>query len=536
MSILQGCSCQTWNNFWGNGPVKPGCEKKLFFDKDCKLATTKPAPVKSAPKVTPKPKSKPVAKPVQTQKTIATTSCGPASVTMDYPCQNCSIIRLDKVMPSEVLLNSPFDYSIKVTNVTDMIVANVVVKEHIPGNLSIKETNPSANKDGDFLVWNLGTFAPKQSKQIIISGTAANIDCIKTCAAVTYILPACANVKVVQPALRLEKIAPAEALLCDPIPVKFIITNTGTGSAKNVKIEDVLPTGLETADGKNSLIFDAGTLASGQSRQFSATLHAIKTGEYVNEASASSSSGLKATAQAATIVRQAVLTITKTAPKTQYLGRSVSYGITVSNKGDAPAEDLVVEDQLPRGAKLLSISDGGKAVDGKIKWNLGTLAKGKARKLSVKVMPQTAGTFTNTVSAVAECAGSVKAYAKTVVAGIPAVLLEVVDLSDPIEVGNQTTYVITATNQGTAADKDISIVCTLEDNEKLISVSGSTRGTLKGNKITFAPLRSLAPKAQASWRVVVEAAKAGDVRFKVSMNTKNLDRPVEETEATRLYK
>jgi hypothetical protein len=75
----------------------------------------------------------------------------------------------------------------------------------------------------------------------------------------------------------------------------------------------------------------------------------------------------------------------------------------------------------------------------------------------------------------------------------------------------------------------------LEDTMSYISSSGATNGTLDGSTVTFAKLPSLAPKAKTSWKVVVKAAKAGDVRFKVSMNSDQLTRDVEETEATNFY-
>lgn len=519
--VLSGCySCKSYHSFWGTGPVEPGCEEKFFFDKDCR-------PIAKAP-------AKPTPAPVK-PKTVPVSECGPSTVSRGYPCEGCGIIQLNKTMPSEVQLNAPFDYTIKVTNVTDMTVVNVVVTENIPGNLNIKNANPAATKDGGKLVWKLGTFAPKQSKRITVSGMATNTECIKTCASATYIVPACANVKVVQPKLQLKKTAPAEVLLCDPIPVKFVVTNSGSGSARNVKIEDTLPAGLRTAEGRSKLVFDAGTLATGQSRQFSTTLKASKTGKYVNKAVASSAGGLRVESETTTIVRQPVLAISKTGPEKRYLGRSVAYEITVTNKGDAPAKNLVLEDQLPLGVKFVSASNGGKAVAGKVRWNLRTIMPNRSRKVSVTLMPDRAGTLTNTVSATATCAEGVRASVKTTVAGIPAVLLEVIDIDDPIEIGGNTTYVITATNQGSSPGTNISIVCTLEDNEQYVSSSGATIGAIEGNTVTFAPLRSLAPKAKATWRVVVKAVKTGDVRFKVTMNTDQITRPVEETEATHLY-
>jgi uncharacterized repeat protein (TIGR01451 family) len=190
---------------------------------------------------------------------------------------------------------------------------------------------------------------------------------------------------------------------------------------------------------------------------------------------------------------------------------------------------------LPAGVDSIAVSGGGRLTAGKVVWNLGSLAPGASRKVTVKFTPKQAGIVTDTAIATATCAKGVSASAKTSIAGIPAVLLEVIDVIDPVEIGEQTTYVIVATNQGSAPGTNISIVCTLEDNEQYVSSSGATSGTVSGKTVTFAPLRSLAPKAKATWRVVIKAVKAGDVRFTVVMNTDQLTRPVQETESTHLY-
>jgi len=113
--------------------------------------------------------------------------------------------------------------------------------------------------------------------------------------------------------------------------------------------------------------------------------------------------------------------------------------------------------------------------------------------------------------------------------------MEVIDLEDPIEVGSRTTYLITVTNQGSAPDTNIRIVCALEDKIQYVSSGGATAGSIMGNTASFAPLHSLAPKARATWQVVVRGVRPGDVRFRVTMSSDQLTRPVEETEATHLY-
>ncbi|MEA3227398.1 MAG: hypothetical protein U9Q07_15715, partial [Planctomycetota bacterium] len=90
-------------------------------------------------------------------------------------------------------------------------------------------------------------------------------------------------------------------------------------------------------------------------------------------------------------------------------------------------------------------------------------------------------------------------------------------------------------NQGSAPATNIRITCILEDYVRYVSSAGATSGSIDGQTVRFLPLGTLAPKAEVAWRVVVEAVRAGDMRFKATMKMDELSRPVEETESTHLY-
>jgi len=245
---------------------------------------------------------------------------------------------------------------------------------------------------------------------------------------------------------------------------------------------------------------------------------------------------LQAESEAATIlVDKPVLGIVVSGPEKQYVGRAVTYDITVTNESDAPAKDTVVENAIPDDVKSMKATAGAKLSGKKIIWSLGTLAPRASQTVQVSFSPTREGVLLNNASATADCADAVAASAQTALKAIPAVLMEVIDVTDPVEVGTRTTYVITVTNQGSASSTNIQIVCNLEDNVRYISSSGSSTGTIEDGLLTFAPLERLAPKAKATWRVIVTAMKEGDTRFKTTMNADELSRPVEETEATRVY-
>jgi uncharacterized repeat protein (TIGR01451 family) len=145
------------------------------------------------------------------------------------------------------------------------------------------------------------------------------------------------------------------------------------------------------------------------------------------------------------------------------------------------------------------------------------------------------GMMRNVASVTATCSGTTQAEARTQVVGIPAILLETVDLEDPIEVGANETYQITVTNQGSADGTNIRVVCTLPAEMDYVRSDGPTRATAVGKTVTFAPLARLAPKAKAVYRVVAKGTKAGDVRFKVELNSDQMTSPASETESTHIY-
>jgi uncharacterized repeat protein (TIGR01451 family) len=230
-----------------------------------------------------------------------------------------------------------------------------------------------------------------------------------------------------------------------------------------------------------------------------------------------------------------ILAIQKTGPERQYIGRPVSYEITVSNRSNVVAKNAVVEDTIPNGVSTVKASAGAKLTGSKLVWELGTLEPNASANVKISYTPTAAGTFTDTATATAYCAEAVSTTIRTMVTGIPALLLEVVDVEDPVRVGTRATYMIRVENQGSATATNIRIACAMEDNVRYVSSAGATATSDEGQTIRFFPLANLAPKATAAWRVVVEAVRPGDVRFKAVMNVDQLTRPVEETESTFIY-
>jgi len=447
-----------------------------------------------------------------------------------------SAILLHQVMPGEVVRGADFDFSYHVSNLTDNPLQNVLVTLDSKSNLNISESQPSAASSDSDMVWALGDFAPKETKIIRLTGSADKVGQASDCITVSYNNYLCASLNVVEPSLALTKTATQRTLKCDEIVIRYVVTNTGTGSADGVTISDSLPNGIAMGNGSRNVSIPVGTLASGESKTFEVKAMASSTGTFKSAASASADNGLEANADATTTVVVAPeLAINSKCSDTQFLGRNMTFGYTIENTGNGDAADTTASATIPAGSSLVRSSDGGRVSGNHVVWDFGTLAAGAERDFSITVKASDAGSYTSSATANANCAESVSDSCTSGVKGIPAVLLEVVDITDPVEVGGQTTYVITVTNQGSAEDTNVRIVANLPAEQAYVGSTGTTAGTIAGQTITFSPVGTLEVGGQASWRITVRADGAGDVRFRLEMTSDNLTSPVIETEATNLY-
>ena len=454
-------------------------------------------------------------------------------------------IGITKTAPATAVVGEQFSYDITVTNPkTDLEVRDVNVTDALPEGVEYVSSSPAATVSGKNLSWNLGTLGPSGTSHILVTVKGLKTGDWRNCAVVaaesnSLKRDACANTVIKAAAIKIEKYAPADVLSCDPIPYRIVVRNPGDAIARDVRVVDQLPEGLRTAAGESRVEFPAFELGAGESREFTFDARATGSGTYTNTASVTSGS-LTDQASATTKVRTCTLTLVKKADRRDHkFGRPTVFTLTVGNTGDADAQNVVLEDQVPSGMEFVSATDGGAVSGSTLTWNLGTIAAGGSRTVSVTMTANTGGSFTNTATVRGTCCKDTSASELVEYTGISAILLEVVDSPDPIEIGGQTTYTITVTNQGTADDAKIVVAATLAPQQKLISVDTSgaqgVSNSVSGQKVTFAAAQILRPGEKLIYKLVVEAVGVGDVRFAVELNSDQLKTPVNETESTNQY-
>jgi len=229
------------------------------------------------------------------------------------------------------------------------------------------------------------------------------------------------------------------------------------------------------------------------------------------------------------------LVLTCDAPDEAVMGRPVRVCLALRNSGDAAEPNATVSLRFPAGATYVSPASTNVSAPGRLTWRFPNLAPGASKLMCASFLLPQPGSMEFASTATGEQVKPLQSSCSTRIAGIPAILLEVVDLDDPIEIGKEVTYVIRVLNQGSATGTNIRLAVTLPESQEFVSGTGSSAVHAEDRTLSMEPLPTLDPKAEASWRVVVKALRADDARFEVALRTDQFTALITEDEATQQY-
>ncbi len=326
--------------------------------------------------------------------------------------------------------------------------------------------------------------------------------------------------------------------VCAPFEYEVTMFNTGQVPLTNVRVVHALPPELATEDGQQEVTLDADRLPVGEGQRFRYRLRAAAAGEFASRARATSAEGASAEDTTVLQVHAPRLVLDCGVAEEGLAGRPLEVCLAVANRGDAPEPGVTLTLRLPPGVEVGAADEAGQVQEAQITWEAVDLPPGAMLKRCATVRQQTPGVLTFTATARGLCAPTVETACSTVVAGVPGILLEVVDLADPIEVGETVTYEILVLNQGSATLTNLRWVGRLAETQSFISAEGETTVDLQpGSSRTLitTPLARLEPRAKALWRVTARADAAGESSFVIELTADQYPAAILEVESTTQY-
>jgi uncharacterized repeat protein (TIGR01451 family) len=266
-------------------------------------------------------------------------------------------------------------------------------------------------------------------------------------------------------------------------------------------------------------------------------LTAERAGPVVNALTARAEGNLQVQQQVEFEVIAPDLQLAVEGPERRYLERPATYQVIVENPGTAPAHDIELVTKLPKGLQFVRANNMGEydAATHSVYWSLAQLPEGEKGSVELVAMPIEPGQQTIQIEGKAQQGLSDEIEQEILIEGLAAIMFEVRDAEDPIEVGGETNYEIRVVNQGSKAATNVQVVVSLPPGIEALSASGETRHTVQAGGVVFEPLAQLAPKTDTVYRIQAKGVQPGDQRVTVQVNTDDISQPIRREESTRVF-
>ena len=454
---------------------------------------------------------------------------------------------ITKTVPEQIVLGRTMTYTLNVQNSSGGDLSGVVITEELPEGFEFVEANPQPSSvDGRKLIFRVPEMREGAGGNIEITGTPQQVGDLSACTSYEFDRGACATFTVVNPELAITKSGPETASVCTPVEYTYTIRNEGDTAVEDVMLYDALPEGVMFVDdGDGEMEMEIGTIEPGQSVEKTVMVRAERPGEVGSYAYARGSlDEVKSKTVETTFVAPELTINVKPTRPFEYVGKDAQFEVTVTNRGEVPAQRTVLATASDTGeiTSVYGASEADNARDlGDGEAFIGTLQPGESRTLFVDVAAPEAGQVQFAGVAQARCESGIElaraeGRAMLEVRTISALQLEVVDKNDPVRVGDQTVYEVTVINEGSAEDRNVSVTAMLPEGMSFVSGEGASEVSSSGRELTFAPIETLAAGDAVTWYVTVQAEEAaGGQKFGVELNSENSDGPTTEEEPTRLY-
>lgn len=450
--------------------------------------------------------------------------------------QSAPHIETQWVRQSDINVGQPCDLKLSIRNSGQAAASDVVVDVFFPRTVRLTAARPEPAAAESSVVWKFPTLDAGEEREIHITMIPSERGEIAANANVRFSTAATKLLAVEEPMLKLVMKGPKEVMMGDSASHIVTVSNPGTGVAHNVSLEVTIPAGLEHPKGKR-LKMELGSLNSGEQRSVRLSLTASAGGSQQVSVEATSGTLLRETSSAVVSVLAPSLNLAVTGPALRYVGRDARYSVNLTNDGQAITNNVRAMYVVPKGFEYLYASRGGKFDESSrtVTWFVGSVSPKDTVELSLKLKPTQLGDFAHVARAVSEQGAVAEARAETKIEGTASLVLEVLDLDDPVEIGRETAYEVRVRNEGSKQAQNVGLSFELPNGVRLVNVKGPTQHIAESGLVVFKALSALEPGKTAIFQIHIQGADEGNHRVRARLTSDSIQEPLTVEELTRFY-
>ncbi len=452
--------------------------------------------------------------------------------------QNPSM-EIQKRAPNEVQVGIPASFTLLVRNVGNATAFDVHVVDAVPKGARLLRTSPVAQQNGpNGLTWKLGEMAAGAEQMLTIELIPESEGEIGSVASVNFAAQASVRTISTQPKLLVKQLLEPLVLGGDSVKIIIDVSNTGTGTARGVRLEEDVPQNMRHASGAKVLELSVGDLAPGESQKFSIELTAVTAGKVANTLRAIAENSIANESSSPIEVISPKLQIGVEGPKLRYLERQATYTASITNTGTAIATNVDLIVYLPSGLQFNSAENRGEYIPNQhaVMWQLAELAAGQTAATKVTVLPVEEGDFVLRMQATADSIRAEAVEKPVRVEGQSELAFSIEDDNDPIETDGKTTYVVKIVNTGTRVDNDVQLLIDLPDGASVEQVDAPVNYQVTQRAIQFSPIAQMKSKDQQTIRIVVRHSREGTHVLRAQLKSKLRPGAVIKEESTQVYR
>lgn len=344
-------------------------------------------------------------------------SYGPATETADVIARTSPLLTVTKSGPAEAGAGDTITFTLNVTNSGGLSAYNVTLVDVLADNYTYVSSSPAGAASGGNVIWGLGTLASGStttvSLTVRVNDGVANATTLLNGAMVTWqdalgngygpSGSGLATTIFTVPHLAIAKTGPATANPGNDCTYTITLTNTSSTAADNTTLVDYLPAhmsyvtsipaGTPSVPGDN-VTWYLGTIEGGASRSLSITLRVdpllgdelaltdMAMATWKDDLN--NNYGPAGSTARTEVTLFPLLSIAITGPATGEPCDTVTYTLRVTNTSpNLAADNVIAQYIMPAGLIYISSSDGGTYTGGMVTWNMGTLAAGGSRTVTV---------------------------------------------------------------------------------------------------------------------------------------------------------